>query len=140
MIKAADLLIARRADTRARADFATWKMLAKLNGTSSLPTEAQTFLGSYNALLKEMPEAKATEATINLIYGSYYGEMGGVGAPPDVRAHSNYQATGNVTAFKRPPDPRPRATRDPQAKPRLPVALIFACLVVVYVGLRYFWQ
>ena len=29
MIKAADMLIARRADTRARADFATWKMLAK---------------------------------------------------------------------------------------------------------------
>lgn len=143
MIKAADMLIARRADTRARADFATWKMLAKLNGTSSLPTEAQTFLGSYNALLKEMPEAKATEATINLIYRSYYGEMGGIGAPPDVRARSN-QATGNVTAFKRPPDPRPKgmskATRDPQAKPRLPVALIFVCLVVVYVGLRYFWR
>jgi hypothetical protein len=137
------MLIARRADTRARADFATWKMLAKLNGTSSLPTEAQTFLGSYNALLKEMPEAKATEATINLIYRSYYGEMGGIGAPPDVRARSN-QATGNVTAFKRPPDPRPKgmpkATRDPQAKPRLPVALIFVCLVVVYVGLRYFWR
>jgi hypothetical protein len=143
LIKAADMLIARRADTRARADFATWKMLAKLNGTSSLPTEAQTFLGSYNALLKEMPEAKATEATINLIYRSYYGEMGGIGTPPDVTAHSN-QATGNVTAFKRPPDPRPKgmpkATRDPQAKPRLPVALIFACLVVVYVGLRYFWR
>jgi hypothetical protein len=134
------MLIARRADTRARADFATWKMLAKLNGTSSLPTEAQTFLGSYNALLKEMPEAKATEATINLVYRSYYGEMGGVGAPPDVGAHSNPQATGNVTAFKRPPDPRPRAIRDPQAKPRLAVALIFACLVVVYVGLRYFWR
>jgi hypothetical protein len=140
LIKAADLLIARRADTRARADFATWKMLAKLNGTSSLPTDAQTFLGSYNALLKEMPEAKATEATINLIYGSYYGEMGGVGTPPDVRAHSSRQATDNVTAFKRPPTPRPGATRDPQAKRRLPVALIFACLVVVYVGLRYFWQ
>jgi hypothetical protein len=139
LIKAADMLIARRADTRARADFATWKMLAKLNGTSSLPTEAQTYLGGYNALLKEMPEAEATEATINLIFRSYYGEMGGVGTAPDVRAHSNHQATGNVTAFKRPPAPRPTATRDPQAKPRLPVALIFGCLVVVYVGLRYFW-
>jgi hypothetical protein len=134
------MLIARRADTRARADFATWKMLAKLNGTSSLSTEAQAFLASYNALLKEMPEAEATETTINLIYTRYYGEMGGVGAAPDVRAHSNHQATGNVTAFKRPPAPRPRANRNPEAKPRLPVALIFACLVVVYVGLRYFWQ
>jgi hypothetical protein len=26
------------------------------------------------------------------------------------------------------------------AKPKLPVALIFACLVVVYVGIRYFWR
>jgi hypothetical protein len=31
------MLIARRADTRARADFATWKMMAKLNGLSALP-------------------------------------------------------------------------------------------------------
>ncbi len=67
-IKAADMLIARRADTRARADFATWKMMAKLNGASSLPAEAQTFLESYKALLKEMTEPEATEATINLIY------------------------------------------------------------------------
>ena len=45
------MLIARRADTRARADFATWKMLAKLNGTSSLPAEAQSFLANYGTLL-----------------------------------------------------------------------------------------
>jgi hypothetical protein len=133
------MLIARRADTRARADFATWKMLAKLNGTSSLPTEAQAFLDRYKALLKEMTEAEATAAVINLVYKSYYAEMGGAGAPPEVRAKSNHQATGNVTALKRPPAPRPTATREPRAKPRLPVALIFACLVAVYVGLRYFW-
>jgi hypothetical protein len=141
LIKAADMLIARRADTRARADFATWKMLAKLNGTSSLPAEAQAFLASYGALLEQMPEAEATESTINLIYRSYYEVMGGAGAPPDVRANSKPQATGNVTAFKRPPVPRAKTTADgPQAKPRLPVALIFACLVVVYVGIRYLWQ
>ena len=134
------MLIARRADTRARADFATWKMLAKLNGASSLPAEAQNFLVSYKVLLKEMTEPEATEATINLVYKSYYAEMGGAGTPPDVRAHSNSQVTDNVTAFKRPPAPRPKAASGPQAKPRLPVALIFACLVVVYVGLRYFWQ
>ena len=141
MIKAADMLIARRADTRARADFATWKMLAKLNGTSSLPAEAQTFLGNYKILLNEMPEAEATEATINLIYKTYYEAMGGAGAAPDVKAQQrNGSATGNVTAFKRPPPPKPKATAGQQTKPRLPVALIFACLVVVYVGLRYFWR
>jgi hypothetical protein len=140
LIKAADMMIARRADTKARADFATWKMMAKLNGTSSLPPEAQTFLVSYNALLKEMTEPEATEAAIDLIYRSYYEVMGGVGAAPDVRAQSKHQVTNNVTAFKRPPAKRPRATSGPEAKSRLPVALIFACLVVVYAGLRYLLQ
>jgi hypothetical protein len=114
-------------------------MLAKLNGTSSLPAEAQGFLANYRTLLEKMNEAEATEATINLIYQSYYGVMGGVGAPPEVPAHSTPQATDNVTAFKRPPPPR-STTGGPQTKARLPVALIFACLVVVYVGVRYFWR
>jgi hypothetical protein len=134
------MMIARRADTRARADFATWKMMAKLNGASSLPAEAQTFLVSYKALLQEMTEAQATDATINLIYRNYYAEMGGVGEAPDVKAHPVGQVTDNVTAFKRPPPQRPKAAGGPAAKPRLPVALIFACLVVVYTGFRYFWR
>jgi hypothetical protein len=138
LIKAADMLIARRADTRARADFATWKMLAKLNGTSSLPTEAQNFLGGYKALLDKMAEPEASEATIHLIYRSYYGEMGGAGAPPDVRAHTNGAGTDNVTAFKRPAVKPPKSAAGAPVKPRLPVALIFVCLVIVYVGIRYF--
>ena len=98
MIKAADMLIARRADTRARADFATWKMMAKLNGASALPEEAQSFLASYKALLDQMSESEATDATINLIYRSYYAEMGGAGTPPDVRAGPNDHIADNVTA------------------------------------------
>ena len=70
MIKAADMMIARRADTKARADFATWKMMAKLNGASALPAEAQDFLAELQQLLKKMPEPEATEATINLIYAA----------------------------------------------------------------------
>jgi hypothetical protein len=134
------MMIARRADTKARADFATWKMMAKLNGTSALPAEAQTFLVSYKTLLQQMPETQATEAAINLIYKSYYGEMGGTGIAPDVRTRPTDQPTGNVTAFKRPPVQRPKIVGGADAKPRLPVALIFACLVVVYVGFRYFWR
>src|SRR5260370_11789597 len=103
VIKAADMMIARRADTRARADFATWKMMAKLNGASALPTEAQTFLASYKALLKEMPEAEAPEAPINVIYRAYYSELGGAAAPPDVKAHSSNPVRHNVTALKHPP-------------------------------------
>jgi hypothetical protein len=140
LIKAADMLIARRADTKARADFATWKMMTKLNGGSALPPEAQKFLASYQALVDKMPEREATDSTINLLYRSYYKEMGGSGAAPDIRAHSSDPATDNVTAFKRPPVQRPKTTSGSDAKPRLPVALIFACLVVVYVGFRYFLQ
>jgi hypothetical protein len=140
--KAADMLIARRADTRARADFATWKMLAKLNGFSALPAEAQSFLESYRPLLARMTEADASEATIQLIYKSYYAEMGGSGTPPEIPSRVSEPATdtGNVTAFRRPaPRPKPEPS-GPRAKPRLPVALIFICLAVVYVSIRMYWR
>ena len=141
VIKAADMLIARRADTRARADLATWKMMAKLNGASALPAEALSFLESYKGLLKQMPEPEATEATIKLMYQAYYAEMGGAGTPPELPAQPTHEAKDNVTAFKRPPAPKkavgPKAMGGADAKPRLPVALIFACLVVVYVGIQF---
>jgi hypothetical protein len=143
LIKAADMLIARRADTRARADFATWKMLAKLNGASALPAEAQNFLVSYKQMLeKKVIDADASEATIQLMYRTYYAEMGGTGAAPEIPARSSDPAadTGNVTAFRRPaPKPKPAASGQ-ASKPRLPVALIFLCLCVVYVGIRFYWK
>ena len=140
MVKAADMLIARRADTRARADFATWKMIAKLNGASSLPAEAQSFLESYKALLKEMPEAAASEATIIEMYRSYYAEMGGLGTPPEVRPARVEPIRDNVTAFRRPTArPKVMAPR-PNPRTQLPAALIFVCIVAVYVGIRYFWH
>jgi hypothetical protein len=137
------MLIARRADTRARADFATWKMIAKLNGASSLTAEAQNFLANYRSLLAVMTEAEATEATIRLMYKTYYAEMGGVGTPPEVRSTPAEPVADNVTAFRKlPPRPKPTAAaaRSTDAKPRLPVALIFVCLCVVYIGIRYFWR
>jgi hypothetical protein len=140
LIKAPDKMIARRADTKARADFATWKMLAKLNGSSSLSAEAQRFLVRYRTLLNDMTDPEATEATIDLMYKTYYAEMGGAGTPPDVRTGPNEPVTDNVTAFKRPVQRPKPANSGPQARPRLPVALIFCCLVVVYVGVRYFWR
>ena len=145
MVKAADMMIARRADTRARADFATWKMIAKLNGASSLPANAQKFLASYKDLLKQMSEADASEGTIRLMYATYYKEMGGVGTPPEIRSAPAEPVTDNVTAFRR-PTARPKSALrrnfnfGPGQKPQLPVALIFTCLVIVYVGIRYFWR
>ena len=141
--KAADMLIARRADTRARADFATWKMLAKLNGFSALPAEAQSFLEGYRQLLARMTEADASEATIQLMYKSYYAEMGGSGTPPEIPSRPSEPATdnGNVTAFRRPPArPKPAPSGQAAGKQRLPVALIFLCLAVVYVSIRMLWR
>lgn len=146
MVKAADMLIARRADTRARADFATWKMMAKLNGLSALPPDAQGFLDGYKKLLDRMNEAEATEVAIAEVYKSYYLEMGGGGNPPDVRPRPAEPAKDNVTAFRR---PAPKAKKTgffgasavggTQKRP-LPAALIFACLVVVYVGIKLYWR
>jgi len=143
-------MIARRADTQARADFATWSMMAKLNGASSLSVEAQEFLAKYKAFLGEMNETEATAATIALIAKSYYAKMGGVGTPPAVTpaAHDipDDSVTDNVTAFRRPkpapakvkkPDFRFGGSSTPSGKPKVPVALIFAGLVVVYVGLQF---
>jgi hypothetical protein len=46
----------------------------------------------------------------------------------------------NVPAFRRPaPKPKPAASGQ-ASKPRLPVALIFLCLCVVYVGIRFYWR
>ena len=115
MIKAADMLIARRADTRARADFATWKMMAKLNGASALPAEAQDFLASYKALLDRMPEAQATDATIKLMYRTYYAEMGGPGTPPDIQSQPKEPVMDNVTAFRRPAPQRAKTRTGPTA-------------------------
>ena len=139
MIKAADMLIARRADTKARADFATWKMMGKLNGASALPAEAQAFLGSYRALLGQMPETEATDAAIHLVYRSYYKQMGGTGAPPEIPAQANDKGPGNVTAFRRPAVQRPGNSGGPDAKPRLPTFLMFAGIIVVLVGFRYYF-
>lgn len=143
MTKAEDMMIARRADTKARADFATWKMMAKLNGTDSLSAEAQAFIASYKLLLDRMTEAEATDATIKLVYKKYYEGMGGVGALPEVpTGNSAEPISDNVTAFKRPRVEQRQKPRSSGAPPqsRLPVALIFVCLVVVYGGFRYFFR
>lgn len=114
--------------------------MAKLNGASSLPPEARSFLDRYKTLRKEKTETEATDAIIQLIYKSYYQEMGGAGEPPDVKSVEGGQVSGNVTAFKRPPRRPPKTAAGPKTKPRLPVALIFACLLVVYTGFRYYFR
>ncbi len=102
----------------------------------------ETFLDSYKTLLAEKPESEATDATIQLMYRTYYVEMGGHGIAPDVRAQANGPTADNVTAFRR---PAPQKARSPDGwfdrrTAPLPVGLIFICLAVVYVGIRYYWR
>ncbi len=143
------MMIARRADTQARADVATWKMMAKLNGKDSLPADAQAYLAGYQALLATTTESAATEATINLVYKNYYATMGGNGAAPTIQSGPVDPIADNVTPFQRPKPqrPAPQRSKAPQSvskgigsdgKPRLPVGLIFIGLVIVVVGVRYF--
>ena len=135
MVKAADMMIARRADTRARADFATWKMI----GASGLPPAAQEFLASYKTRLNEMSEHEATEATIREMYKAYYAEMGGGGAPPEVKPVKAEPVTDNVTAFRR-LQPKPKTAQTGRSAPRkMPVALIFIALCVLFVGIKLYW-
>jgi hypothetical protein len=79
---------------------------------------------------------------IQIIYASYYAEMGGAGPAPEVkpRLAKADKTSDNVTAFKRPAPQRTKATNGPQGRSNMPVALIFACLVVVYTAFRYLFR
>jgi hypothetical protein len=67
--------------------------------------------------------------------------MGGAGEPPQVKAHpAKTSQAANVTAFKRPASRSAKAGGGSQVKSKLPVALIFVCLVVVYTAFRYFFR
>ena len=142
MIKAADMMIARRADTKARADFATWKMMAKLNGASALPAEAQTFLVSYKELLKQIRSRGERRHHPADVPGLLRRD-GRPGHSARRCAQTASPATDNVTAFTRPAPQRPSSKTGPagqRASRGFRFALIFACLVVVYVGFRYYWR
>ena len=52
--------IAKKARTKAEADFATWLMMAKLGGFDDLPSNAQSFLINYRTRLETMSEAEST--------------------------------------------------------------------------------
>ena len=113
MIKAADMLIARRADTRARADFATWKMMAKLNGSSALPAEAQDFLDGYKALLDTDGGGRGLRGHHSAhLHAAITAEMGGsrrATATVVARQANGSGDSDNVTAFRR-PAPQPIKT------------------------------
>lgn len=140
---ASNLDIAKQANAHARADFATWLMMAKLRSVSALPQDAQDFYAGYLKLLdksKKQPE-EAAEATIRIVYKSYYSKMGGTGTPPRIEtappASIEQPAiqTSNVTPFRK-IKPQPAVAAGPVKPRRLPVALIFIALCGIAVVIR----
>jgi hypothetical protein len=98
--------IAKKARSKAEADFATWLMMAKLGSFDDLPSNAQKFLTNYRVRLETMSEAESTVLAVREVYSAYYSEMGGVGAAPEPQARKP-TADGKVVRFKRPPKPPP---------------------------------
>src|SRR5882762_4595317 len=78
MSSSSNTSIAKKARTKAEADFATWLMMAKLGGFDDLPSNAQSFLTNYRTRLETMSEAEPTAVAVREVYSAYYSEMGGV--------------------------------------------------------------
>src|SRR5438445_2820990 len=108
MSSSSNTSIAKKARTKAEADFATWLMMAKLGGFDDLPSNAQNFLTNYRARLETMSEAESTALALREVYSAYYSEMGGVGAAPEPQARK--PKTGRkIVRLPKPPKPQPAA-------------------------------
>jgi hypothetical protein len=131
--------IAKKARTRAEADFATWLMMAKLGGFDDLPPNAQSFLTNYRARLETMSEADSTAVAIREVYSAYYNEMGGVGAAPDPKARAPTTA-GKIEKRPRPQPSLSAARLSTRIRKSLPALLIFASMVALIVAYRFLTQ
>jgi hypothetical protein len=144
MSSSSNTSIARKARTKAEADFATWLMMAKLGGFEDLPPNAQSFLTKYRTRLDTMSEAESTALAVREVYGAYYSEMGGAGAAPEPKARTAAKE-GKVVRPQRRPEPQPglsaaRHSTRPMIRKSLPVLLIFAGMVVLIVAYRFLTQ
>jgi hypothetical protein len=139
MSSSSNTSIAKKARTKAEADFSTWLMMAKLGGFDDLPSNAQSFLTDYRTRLETMSEAESTALAIREVYRAYYSEMGGVGAAPEPKARSS-TTQGKVGRQRGPkPQPDPSAAHDstrPMIRKSLPALLIFASLVALIFAYR----
>ena len=130
--------IARKAYSKAEADFATWLMMAKLGSFDDLPSNAQDFLTNYRDRLEMMSEAEFTVLAVREVYSAYYSQMGGVGAAPEPQARK-------PTKTRRPPKNQParsaaRPSISPMIRNSLPALLIFASLVALVVTYKLLTQ
>ena len=149
MSSSSNTSIARKARTKAEADFATWLMMAKLGGFDDLPPNAQSFLTIYRTRLETMSETESTALAVREVYSAYYSEMGGAGAAPEPKARSaaaeGATTEGKVVRRQRRPKPQPgllaarHSTRSMTPK-SLPALLIFASMVALIVAYRFLTQ
>ncbi|MGB8322881.1 MAG: hypothetical protein WCE52_07965 [Candidatus Acidiferrum sp.] len=143
MSSSSNTIIAKKARTKAEADFATWLMMAKLGGFDDLPSNAQSFLTDYRTRLETMSEAESTALAVREVYSAYYSEMGGVGAAPEPKARTPTE--GKAARFQRRPKPQPvlsaaRHLTRPTIRKSLPALLIFASMVALIVAYRFLTQ
>jgi hypothetical protein len=131
--------IAKKARSRAEADFATWLMMAKLGSFDDLPPNAQDFLNRYRARFEEMSEAKSKTVAVNEIYLTYYKDMGGTGSAPEPEPRPVAGDGDNVVKFQKPrPASKPAAAEAGGRKRRpVPALLIFAAMVAVIAAYKF---
>jgi hypothetical protein len=135
-----NIRIARKAHSKAESDFATWLMMAKLGSFDDLPPNAQGFLLGYRAGLERMSEAEAKVVAVREVYTSYYSEMGGLGAAPEIEAPTSVD--NGVVRSQRPRAPQPArlaagASDRPAVRKSVPALLVFAALVALIAAYRF---
>jgi hypothetical protein len=136
--------IAKKARSKAEADFATRLMMAKLGSFDDLPPNAQSFLTNYRVRLEMMSEAESTVLAVREVYVAYYTEMGGVGTAPEQQTRKA-TTEGKVAQVQRPPKatPAPSAARKSTGSAigkSLLAPLIFASMVALIVTYRFLTQ
>jgi hypothetical protein len=144
MSSSSNTSIAKKAHTKAEADFATWLMMAKLGGFDDLPSNAQSFLTNYRTRLETMSETESTAVAVREVYSAYYSEMGGVGAAPEPKARTP-KTEDKAGRFQRGPKPQPalsaaRHSTMPMIRKSLPALLIFASMVALIAAYRFLTQ
>ena len=142
MSSSSNTSIAKKARTKAEADFATCLMMAKLGGFDDL--NAQSFLTNYRTRLDTISEAESTAVAVREVYSAYYSEMGGVGAAPEPKARTP-TTEGKAGRFQRGPQSQPglsaaRHSTMPMIRKSLPALLIFASMVALIVAYRFLTQ
>jgi hypothetical protein len=141
MASSSNTSIAKKARSKAEADFATWLMMAKLGSFDDLPSNTQNFLTNYRTRLDTMSEAESTALAVREVYSAYYSEMGGVGVAPEPQARKP-TAEGKVVRTQRPPKTQAVPSTDrystgPMIRKSLKALLIFASMVALIVTYRF---